>query len=190
MPATGHNLFEILLEMKKIVHTLFSTAAIVASLAIAAVAVDAQQVGQVKTEKQAGLEKRSATNPKLNSPPAAPAPVYSAYKGIKIGMAANDVRQTLGHPQDKSDALDVFAFSNSEEAQVYYDKSHQVTAISIDYRGAKNLPSAEQVLGHGIQAKNDGSMYALERYPDAGYWVSYNRTAGNDPLVTITLQKF
>jgi len=26
------------------------------------------------------------------------------------------------------------------------------------------------------------------RYPKAGYWVSYNRTAGNSPMITITMQ--
>jgi hypothetical protein len=45
------------------------------------------------------------------------------------------------------------------------------------------------VLGVELQAKPDGSMYELKRYPDAGYWVSYNRTAGDKPIVTITMQK-
>jgi hypothetical protein len=45
------------------------------------------------------------------------------------------------------------------------------------------------VLGAELQARDDGSMYELKRYPDAGYWVSYNRTAGDKPIVTITMQK-
>jgi hypothetical protein len=45
------------------------------------------------------------------------------------------------------------------------------------------------VLGVALDAKADGSMYQLNRYPDAGYWVSYNRTAGAKPIVTITIQK-
>ena len=35
----------------------------------------------------------------------------------------------------------------------------------------------------------DGSMCQLNRYPEAGYWVSYNRIAGDKPIVTITVQK-
>jgi len=31
-------------------------------------------------------------------------------------------------------------------------------------------------------------MYQLKRYPDAGDWVSYNRTAGDKPIVTITMK--
>jgi hypothetical protein len=45
------------------------------------------------------------------------------------------------------------------------------------------------VLGTELQAKPDGSMYQLNRYPEAGYWVSYNRTAGDKPIITITMQK-
>jgi len=32
-------------------------------------------------------------------------------------------------------------------------------------------------------------MCQLNRYPEAGYWVSYNRIAGDKPIVTITVQK-
>ena len=65
-----------------------------------------------------------------------------------------------------------------------------MSAISIDYfAGDTSAPSPEAVLGVDIQAKADGSMYQLNRYSQAGYWVSYNRTAGDKPIVTITMQK-
>jgi hypothetical protein len=63
-------------------------------------------------------------------------------------------------------------------------------AVSVDYFGGNsNAPLPTSVLGEDLQAKPDGSMYQLKRYPDAGYWVSYNRTAGDNPVVTITMQK-
>ena len=51
-----------------------------------------------------------------------------------------------------------------------------------------NAPSPA-ALGTELQTKADGSMYQLNRHPEAGYWVSYNRTAGDKPIVTITMQK-
>jgi hypothetical protein len=45
------------------------------------------------------------------------------------------------------------------------------------------------VLGTEIETKEDGSMHQLIRYPEAGYWVSYNRTAGESPLVLVTMQR-
>jgi hypothetical protein len=47
----------------------------------------------------------------------------------------------------------------------------------------------QQVSGADIDTKPDGSKYRLVRYPKAGYWVSYSRTAGDTPIVTVTIQK-
>ena len=52
-----------------------------------------------------------------------------------------------------------------------------------------NIPTCKDVLGADEQAKPDGSLYKMMRYPKAGYWVSYSRTAGNSPTITITMQK-
>jgi len=55
--------------------------------------------------------------------------------------------------------------------------------------GATGIPTARDVLGTDAEAKADGSQYKLLRYPKAGYWVSYSRTAGSTPTTTVTLQK-
>lgn len=117
-------------------------------------------------------------------------PVYSAYRGIKIGMTADEVRNTVDHLKEKGDTQDFFVFSDAETAQVFYDKDHRVIAVSIDYLGNDSgAPTPEQVLGQTVRAKADGSVYALVRYPDARYWVSYNRTPGDNATVTITMQQ-
>ena len=116
-------------------------------------------------------------------------PVFKDYHGVSIGMSADEVRGKLDRIK-KGDGQDYLAFSDQESAQIYYDDKGRVTAISIDYFGGQNnAPTPETVLGTTIQAKPDGSMYQLNRYPQAGYWVSYNRTAGDKPIVTITMQK-
>ena len=116
-------------------------------------------------------------------------PVFTDYRGVKIGMAADEVRAKLDRIK-KGDSQDFLVFSERESAQIYYDNEGKVTAISIDYFGDNsNAPLPDAVLGAALQAKPDGSMYQLNRYPEAGYWVSYNRTAGDKPVVTITMQK-
>ena len=117
------------------------------------------------------------------------APVYTDYRGVAIGMTANEVRSKLDGIK-KGSAQDFVVFSEFESAQIYYDDKSKVTAISIDYTGdSSKAPTPEAVLGATLQAKPDGSMYQLNRYPEAGYWVSYNRTAGAKPIVTITIQR-
>jgi hypothetical protein len=118
-----------------------------------------------------------------------PQPVLTEYRGIRIGMAAEDVRNKLGHLREKGKVQDFFVFSDNESAQVFYDSNGNVRAISVDYMGMSNPPTPKDVLGEDLQAKPDGSMYGLTRYPSAGFWVAYSRTGGDDPIVTITIQK-
>jgi hypothetical protein len=118
-----------------------------------------------------------------------PAPVYKDFMGVTIGMAANEVREKLGHLKDKGEHQDFFVFSESHSAQIFYDEG-KVNAISVDYlvKGGE-APTPESVLGEAVQAKPDGSMYEIKRYPAAGYWVAYSRIAGDSPIVTVTMQK-
>jgi outer membrane protein assembly factor BamE (lipoprotein component of BamABCDE complex) len=117
-------------------------------------------------------------------------PIFSEYKGVRLGMTADECRHKLGTPQDKGDTQDFYAFSDNETAQVNYDAQHQVTAIAIIYIGTDKAPAPKTVLGSDLTAKPDGSMYRLVRYPKAHYWVSYSRTPGDSPLVTVMMQRF
>lgn len=118
-------------------------------------------------------------------------PVFLDYRGIKIGWMADDVRKKLGNPANKGDEQDYFVFGEKETAQVLYDKaSKQVTAISVDFlNGASEVITPQQVFGSDFDGKPDGSKYKLVRYPKAGFWVSYSRTAGDSPIITVTIQK-
>jgi hypothetical protein len=127
------------------------------------------------------------------APSAAPeeSPIFQEYRGVQIGWLADDVRKKLGNPADKGDEQDFYVFSEKETAQILYDKAtHKVTAISVDFMtGASGVITPQQVFGADFETKADGSKHKLVRYPKAGYWVSYSRTAGDTPIVTITIQK-
>jgi len=117
-------------------------------------------------------------------------PAFQEYRGVQLGMSADDVRKKLGTPKDKSDEQDFFIFNETETAQILYDKLHKVITISADFMSSGNtVPTPKQVLGADLEAKPDGSIYRMVRYPKAGCWLSYNRTAGNSPLTTVTIQK-
>lgn len=118
-------------------------------------------------------------------------PLFQTYRGVQIGFLADDVRKKLGTPANKDDDQDFYRFNEKETAQVLYDKaSRKVTAISVDFlSGASEIITPQQVFGSDIEAKPDGSKYKMVRYPKVGYWISYSRTAGTDPIVTVTLQK-
>jgi hypothetical protein len=127
--------------------------------------------------------------------PAGPAveeePVFHEYRGVQIGWLADDVRKKLGNPADKGDEQDFYVFGDKETAQVLYDKTtRKVTTISVDFMsGATGVITPQQVFGADVDTKADGSKYKLVRYQKAGYWVSYSRTAGDTPIITVTMQK-
>jgi len=127
------------------------------------------------------------------APIAAPdeSPMFQEYRGVQIGWLADDVRKKLGNPADKGDEQDFYVFGEKETAQILYDKAtHKVTAISVDFmNGASDVITPQQVFGADFETKPDGSKHKLVRYPKAGYWVSYSRTAGDTPIVTVTIQK-
>src|SRR3712207_4326262 len=118
-----------------------------------------------------------------------PPPPFHEYKGVRIGMAADEARKLLGNPTDKDDRQEVFAVSDDESCQVYYDAAKKVSAVSITYFSTKSVPAPKSVLGEEPEAKADGSVYKLIRYPKAGYWVSYTRTSGDSPMTIIAIQK-
>jgi hypothetical protein len=135
--------------------------------------------------RRAAASSVPATNPDED------AGVYKEYRGIQLGMTADEVRKKLGTPRDKSDEQDFYMFGENETAQIVYDRtSHKVTTISADFLNiGDTVPTAKTVFGGDVEAKPDGSIYKMVRFTKAGYWVSFNRTSGNAPLTTVTLQK-
>lgn len=119
-------------------------------------------------------------------------PTFHDYRGVQIGWLADEVRKKLGDPANKGDDQDFYVFSEKETAQIVYDKAtRKVTTISVDFmNGAPSVITPQQVFGAEIESKQDGSKYKMVRYPKVGYWVSYSKTAGDTPMISITIQKF
>ncbi|MCP9496295.1 MAG: hypothetical protein MSG64_17775 [Pyrinomonadaceae bacterium MAG19_C2-C3] len=117
-------------------------------------------------------------------------PKFKDYKGVRIGMSADEVRKKLGKPETKGEKQDFFLISDNEIVQVFYDKDGKANAVSITYTGkSDSKPTALAVLGEDVPAVADGRVYKLVRYPTAGYWVAYSRSAGDAPIVSVTMKK-
>lgn len=117
-------------------------------------------------------------------------PTYKEFKGVRLGMSAEEARKKLGDPTDKSDKQDFYAVSDNETVQIFYDGEKKVYAISVLYMGAPSAaPTVKAVLGTDVESQPDGKVYKMVQYPKAGYWVSYSRTGGDTPIVTVTMQK-
>jgi len=116
-------------------------------------------------------------------------PLYREYRGVRLGMTAEEARARLGDPALKGDDQDFYVFSEKETAQIAYNAAQKVVTISIDYVGGVGAPDHRTVVGDALETRPDGSTYQIVRYESQGFWVSYNRSTGPVPTVTITLQQ-
>lgn len=116
-------------------------------------------------------------------------PLYSEYKGVRLGMTAEEARAKLGTPAMKDSDQDYYIFSDSETAQIVYDASEKVITLSVDYVAGLGAPDAKAVVGGELEQTPNGNLYKIVYYQSQGFWVSYNRTAGPVVMVTITIQK-
>ncbi len=116
-------------------------------------------------------------------------PVYTEYKGVRLGMLAEEARAKLGTPALKDSDQDYYVFSENETAQIVYDTAHKVVTISVDYLGGIGAPDYKAVVGGELEQMTSGPLYRLVRYESQHFWVSYNRTTGPVATVTVTLQK-
>ena len=118
------------------------------------------------------------------------APPYLAYKGVSIGMTADEARQKLGSLREKADTQDLYIFSDNESAQIFYDGDRKVNALTVTYTGKlSEAPVPKAVFGDDAEVKPDGGIFKMVRYPKAGFWISYNKIVGDDPIIMIAMKK-
>ena len=116
-------------------------------------------------------------------------PLYREYRGVRLGMTAEETRAKLGEPAMKSDEQDFYVISSNETVQIAYS-AQKVVTISTDYMGGVGAPDYRTVVGEGLLERPDGSLFRMVTYDSERFWVSYNKSASVVPLVTITIGAF
>jgi hypothetical protein len=114
----------------------------------------------------------------------------SSVRDIELGMTVDQVKAKLGKPDVADDAGMYFTLSGGDSVQIGLDADKKVRTVAAIYAaGSKSAPTIQDVLGTD-EAAADGDIYKMERYPDAGYWVSYSRSGSDKkPLVVVTMRK-
>lgn len=146
--------------------------------------------GQTNATAQIEVKTDAAQTEK---PATALQPVYTEYKGVRIGMTADEMRAKI----DKKPKIEdkdgyYYVFSDNEALQIVLDENKKVKVISIMFSGENSgAPTYESVFGKEVplEPNADGRIYNLVRYPEAGYWVAYSSSTGENPTVTITIQQ-
>lgn len=115
---------------------------------------------------------------------------FKSYRGVSIGMTADQARAKLGTPKEKSAAGDYYVFSETESAQLIFEKDQTIRSITVNFTGdLKAALSPKDVFGTDIKKEADGSISKMVSFPKDGFWVSFVRTPGKDAMVVVTIQK-
>ncbi|MGI8812307.1 MAG: hypothetical protein ACR2IH_07225 [Pyrinomonadaceae bacterium] len=149
-------------------------------------AASAQNNDNAQTAATTATQSQQSRTPKTVKMPA-----LQNYKGVKIGSTPDEVRDKLGKAViDDKDGF-YYEFDN-EIVQIRIGADKKLRLIARTYSSKnKNTPTLEDGFGANVTAtpSADGTIHRLIRYPAAGYWVAYSRTAGDKPSVTVTMQK-
>lgn len=117
-------------------------------------------------------------------------PAFTDYKGITLGMSAVDARAKLPKPKETSDQQDFYIISAGESVQILYGDDKNVKAISTTYFGSDAKPPTPiAVFGTDVEVQPNGSINKMVKYPKLGFWISYIRTEGDDPVIMVTIHK-
>ena len=116
-------------------------------------------------------------------------PLYTEYKGVRLGMSAEEARAKLGMLALKGSDQDYYVLSENETAQICYDAAQKVITISVDYLGGIGAPDYKAVVGGELEQMANGSLYRIVRYESLRFWVSYNRATSPVTSVTVTIQR-
>lgn len=125
----------------------------------------------------------------FNDTTATQQPLFSDYKGVRIGMTADEAHKRLGKGT-RIDEQEFYVINEKETAQLAFDKTNKVVGISVDYLEGVGAPDYRSVVGPEITVKPDGSIHKVVRYEQLGFWVSYSRTTSTAVMmVSITIGK-
>ena len=128
--------------------------------------------------------------PKATASKTATLPVVRSVRDVQLGMSIDDVKKKLGKPDVQDDTGLLFSLSGGDSVQIGLGEKKEVKVVAAIYApGSKNAPSLKDIFGPSAEDAT-GDTYKMERYPDAGYWLSYSRSNSQDkPIVVVTMRK-
>jgi hypothetical protein len=137
--------------------------------------------------QDAGGQSVSANQPKPATSAAKTilVPAMTDFRKAGIGTTTDDLKKAWGKPELEDRDGFLYDLADGQTAQVAIDGDGKVTAIAVTFRDGTGAPKAEEVFGPNekIEVKEDGALFHMVRYPDAGYWVSYSSQGSGKPVI-------
>jgi hypothetical protein len=147
---------------------------------LAAQQKDPQTSGSVVTQQEGQAANISATPKEIK--------VMREYRGIKLGMKRDEVRDALGKPELSDKGQDSFKIGGDDQLTAHYDND-SVSVIQLYFFESKKVPNWVDVVGDTeIEERPDGSKIARIEIPEENFWISMFQGKGGD-IATITISR-
>jgi hypothetical protein len=113
--------------------------------------------------------------------------VMREFRGIKLGMKRDEVRDALGKPELSDKSQDNFKIGGDDRLTAHYDKD-SVKAIQLYFLESKKAPNWVDVVGDTeIEQRPDGSKVTRAEVSEEDFWVSmYQNKSGDVTIITIS----
>jgi len=113
--------------------------------------------------------------------------VIREYKGVKLGMKRDQVRATMGKPENNTDTSDDFKLTGDDTMTVHYEND-EVRAIQLAFLDPKNAPAWNDVVGDAeVNQTDSGAKHARKVVQGENFWVSiYQSKDGMITRITIS----
>jgi len=114
--------------------------------------------------------------------------VMREYRGIKLGMKRDEVRDALGKPELSDKGQDTFKIGDDDRLTTHYDND-SVKAIQLYFFESKKVPNWIDVVGDTkIEERPDGSKITQVEVPEENFRVSMYQSKSGD-VTTITISR-
>lgn len=109
------------------------------------------------------------------------------YKGVRLGMSRDQVKEVVGKPSDSTDTSDDFKLTGEDMMTIHYE-NNMVKAIQIAFFDIKNVPEWKTVVGDAeVNHSDSGARHARKVMADENYWVSiWQNKDGSMTRITIS----
>lgn len=115
--------------------------------------------------------------------------VKPEFRGIKLDMPREEVRQLLGKPARTNKNMDEFKLEGDDMLTVRFNSQNKVNVIQFYCTDAKRAPDWSDAVGDAqIQTKPNGSKFARKVVSAGKFWVSMFQ-AKSGSLTTLTISR-
>lgn len=117
--------------------------------------------------------------------------VMNEYRGVKLGLTQEEVRQKLGKPNNSSETDEDYDLGNGNSMQVHYGADKKVdTIVLYFYSNDEKVPKFAEVIGDGkIEKLNDTIEKGKLVDNNGKLSITMVHTGGASPMTVITIKR-